>query len=154
MQYAISNNKRGNTMVDNKIRTNLQRLKKEIEAAIVAIDTDLSETRPTLKLLVPRDNIQKRNTFIGNKDVLVFLQTLVDKFFYVKPEPDEDETNLKNFKYQLDQSIQLVGVNVKNAKSLHPALGIPGITEEQYIQLVGREEMFKHFKEMLNDFNL
>jgi len=141
-------------MADTKIRANLVKLKKEIDAAINEIDAELSESRPSLKLLVPRDDMKKKFTLTGNKDVLMFVQTLLDKVFYVKPEPDEDESNLKYFKDQLDKSIQLITDNVKNAKSIHPAIGIPEITESQYIQMIGRQEMFLHFKEMLNEFNL
>lgn len=141
-------------MADTKVRANLVKLKKEIDAAISEIDAELSETRPSLKLLVPRDDMKKKYTLTGNRDVLMFVQTLLDKVFYQKPEPDEDESNLKYFKDQLDKSIQLITDNVKNAKSIHPAIGIPDITEGQYIQLVGRQEMFLHFKEMLNEFNL
>lgn len=141
-------------MADQKIRANLTKLRKETDAAITEIDAELTESRPSLRLLVPRDDMQKRYTLSGNKDVLMFIQTLLDKVFYTKPEPDEDEANLKYFKDQLDKSIQLIGDNVKNAKSIHPAIGIPNITEEQYITLIGRQEMFNHFKEMLSDFNL
>ncbi|MDD2299094.1 MAG: hypothetical protein PHN69_03525 [Candidatus Pacebacteria bacterium] len=141
-------------MAKPEIRANLTKLKKEIEATIAEIDTELSESRPSLKLLVPRDDISKRYTLMGNKDVLVFIQTLMEKIFYTKPEPDEDEANLVYFKEQLEKSITLIGDNVKNAKSLHPAIGIPDITNEQYTQMVGRQEMFSHFKDMLKDFGL
>ena len=141
-------------MAESKIRANLIKLKKEIEATIAEIDTELSASRPSLKLLVPRDDISKRYTLLGNKDVLVFIQTLMEKIFYTKPEPDEDEANLEYFKEQLEKSITLIGDNVKNAKLLHPAIGIPDITSEQYTQMVGRQEMFTHFKGMLKDFGL
>lgn len=141
-------------MADPKIRANLTKLKKEIDAAINEIDAELSESRPSLRLLVPRDDMKKRFTLSGNKDVLMFIQTLLDKVFYLKPEPDEDEANLKYFKDQLDKSIQLIGDSVKNSRSIHPAIGMPDLTEEQYTQMIGRQEMFSHFKEMLSDFNL
>ena len=141
-------------MTDSKIRANLTKLKKEIDATIVEIDSELQDNRPTLKLLVPRDDEKKRCTLNGNKDVLIFIQTLLEKIFYAKPEPDEDDTNLKYFKDQLDKSITLIGDNVKNVKSLHPAIGLPDVTEMQFTQMIGRQEMFVHFKEMLTEFGM
>jgi hypothetical protein len=141
-------------MVDENIRANLVKLRREIDSAIIEIDAELEESRPSLKLLVPRDNVEKKSKLLGNKEVLVFIQTLVEKSFYVKPEPEEDETNLNWFKEQVNKSITLIGENIKNVKSLHPSIGIPNLTEEQYAQLIGRQEMFNHFKSMLTDFNL
>jgi hypothetical protein len=141
-------------MAESKLRENLIKLKREIEATIAEIDTELSASRPSLKLLVPRDEVSKRYTLMGNKDVLVFIQTLMEKIFYTKPEPEEDDANIEYFKEQLEKSITLVGENVKNVKSLHPAIGIPDISNEQYVQMVGRKEMFAHFKDMLKEFNL
>lgn len=141
-------------MVDTNIRTNITSLKKELEATILEIDAEISEARPSLKLLVPRDDVTKKYTLMGNKDVLVFIQTLLEKIFYTSPVPEEDEANLAYFKEQIEKSVSLSAENVKNAKSLHPAIGIPGITDSQYIQMVGRQEMFAHFKDMLTGFNL
>jgi len=141
-------------MAEPDIRANLIKLKREIEATIAEIDAELSAGRPSLKLLVPRDDISKRCILIGNKDVLVFIQTLLEKIFYIKPEPDEDEANLEYFKDQLEKSITLISDNVRNVKSLHPAIGIPEITNEQYTQMTGRQEMFGHFKDMLQNFGL
>ncbi|MCK9310847.1 MAG: hypothetical protein M0P26_01070 [Bacteroidales bacterium] len=141
-------------MAEPDIRANLIKLKREIEATIAAIDVELSASRPALKLLVPRNDISRRCFLTGNKDVLVFIQTLIEKIFYIKPEPDEDEENLEYFNDQLEKSITLIGENISNVKSLHPAIGIPEVTNEQYIQMTGRQEMFNHFKDILKDFGL
>lgn len=136
------------------IRANLVKLTKEINATIEEIDAELSETRPALKLLVPTDDETKRFNLLGHKDVLSFISTLLDKIFYIKPEPSEDEPNLAYFREQLDKSIALIEDSVKRAKSQHPAMGIPELTDKQLSQLVGRQEMFQHFKVMLSEFEL
>lgn len=135
-------------------RQNLLKLKKEIEATLNVLDSELLTIRPTLKLLVPKNSVKEKSALLGHKDTLLFVQTLMDKIFYLKPEPEEDEANLKYFKEQITKSIVLIDETIRNVKSLHPSIGIPDTTEEQFSRLVGREEMFVHFKNMLSEFEL
>lgn len=141
-------------MTDATIRSNLMRLKKELAATITLIDNELNSVKPTLKLLVPKDDSEHRCNLMGHRDVLVFVQTLMDKIFYSESGSEDDDTRLKHFDEQVDKSITLIADTLKNSKSLHPAIGIPDLTDEQYYQMVGRQEMFVHLREVLTEFGL